>query len=80
MAFLGEGFGVRFRWVVGGGLLWKMREMGKGVGRVGGGLRAGEGTGKSMRTLFSKLPFSNLPFGFSPTTLFELPTDVTVKV
>ena len=37
MVSLGEGFGVRLRWVV---VLWKMRE--KGVG-------AGKGTGKSMR-------------------------------
>ena len=29
--------------------------------------RGFRGTGKSMRTLLSKLPFSKLPFSFSPT-------------
>ena len=29
---LGEGFGVGFRWVLGGGFLWKMRENGEGGG------------------------------------------------
>ena len=37
MVSLGEGFGVGFRRVVGGGgFLWKIKEKGKGVGRVGG--------------------------------------------
>ena len=35
-----------------------MRKKGKGVGRVGGGVGIGKGTGKSMRTHLSKLPFS----------------------
>ena len=35
LVFLGEGFGVGFRGVVGAVFLWKMREKGKGVGRVG---------------------------------------------
>ena len=33
---LGEGFGVGFRWVVGGDVLWKTREKGKGGGEGGG--------------------------------------------
>ena len=36
---------------------WKMREKGKGVGRVGGGLGTGKGSGKSMCKRLSKLPF-----------------------
>ena len=42
---LGEGFGVGFR---GGGVVFlcKIREMGKGVGRVGAGMGTGKGTGK----------------------------------
>ena len=35
---------------------------GEGVGRAGGGVVAGKGTGKSMRMRLSKLPFSDLPF------------------
>ena len=37
----------------------------KGKGELGG-VGTGEGTGKSMRTRLSKLPFSDLPFSFSP--------------
>ena len=38
--------------------LWKVREEGKGMDRVGGGgVGTGKGTGKSMRTRLSKLPF-----------------------
>ena len=46
------------------------------MGRVGGGgVGTGKGTGKSMRTRLSKLPFgnlpfSNLPFSFSAKLLF----------
>ena len=50
---------------MGGGLLWKTRQKGKGVGRVGG-VGTGKGTGKSMRTRLSRLPFSKLPFSFCP--------------
>ena len=39
------------------------REGGMGVGRVAVGVGTGKGTGKSMRTL----PFSKLPFSFSPS-------------
>ena len=42
-----------------------MREKGKGVGRWGGGVGKGKGTGKLMRTHLSKLPFSKLLFSFS---------------
>ena len=50
--------------------LWKMREKGKGVGRVGGGCGYAR-RGKSMSMLLSILPFSKLPFSFSPK--FEAP-------
>ena len=42
----------------------------KGEGGWGGwgvGVGTGKGTGKSMHTRLSKLPFSKLPFSFSPT-------------
>ena len=39
---------------------------GERVGRVGGGVGTGKGTGKSMCKRLSKLPFSSLPFSFSP--------------
>ena len=66
MVSLGEGFGIGFRWVVGGGFhVKKMGDKGKGMGRVGGGVGTGKGTGKSMRTRLSKLPFSKPPFTFS---------------
>ena len=54
-----------FLWVVGSSFLWKMTEKGKGVGRAGGGVGTDKGTGKSMRTRLSKLPFSKLPLSFS---------------
>ena len=61
LVFLGEGFGVGFRVVVGEGFLWKMCEKGKGVRRVGGGVGTGKGTGKSMRKLFRNYPLANYP-------------------
>ena len=64
---LGEGFGGGFRGIGGGVVsLWEVRGKGQGVGRVGGWGGAGKGTGKSMHTCLSKLPFSNLPLSFSP--------------
>ena len=45
----GEGSGVRFRWVGGGFLVKNEGKKGKGVGRVGGVVGTGKGTGKSMR-------------------------------
>ena len=47
----------------GGGavFLWKIREKGKGVGRVGGGAGTGEGTGKSIRKLCRDCPLANYP-------------------
>ena len=51
---------------LGGGFPVKNKGKGKGVGRVGGQVGTGKGTGKSMRKRLSKLPFSNLPFSFSP--------------
>ena len=64
---LREGFGIGFRWVVGMVFfLWKMREKGKRGGEGGGRGGDGKGSGKSMRTRLSKLPFSELPFSFSP--------------
>ena len=52
---LGEGFGVRFRGVVGGGLPFKI----EGTGRGGGEGGTGKGTGKSMRKLFRSYPLAN---------------------
>ena len=48
---LGQGFGVRFRGVVGGGFPVENEEKGKGVRRVGSGVGTGKGTGQSMRKL-----------------------------
>ena len=47
------GSGVGFEWVVGVVFLWKMKEKGEGLGRVGVG-GTGKGTAKSMRTRFFK--------------------------
>ena len=55
---LGEGFGVGFRWVVGGCFPVKSERRGVGVGEG-----AGKGTGNRINAqALSKLPFSNLPF------------------
>ena len=47
----------------GGGavFLWKRREKGKGVGRVGAGVGTGKGTRKSMRKLCRNYPLANYP-------------------
>ena len=50
---LGEGFGVVFRGVVGGGFL--LENEGKGEG----GGEGGKGTGKSMRKLCRNYPLAN---------------------
>ena len=58
------GGGVWGRVKVGGGgwvCCGKIREKRKRVGRVGSGVGTRKGTGKSMRTRLSKLPFSKLP-------------------
>ena len=44
------------------------------MGKGGGGLRTGKGTGTSVRTRLSKLPFSNLPFSFSLVQSTNAPT------
>ena len=41
--------------------LGKMREKGKGVGRVGGGVGTGKGTSKSMRKLCRNYPLAIYP-------------------
>ena len=53
--------------VGGGGWLswWIMRAKGKVGGGWGRGVGADKGTGKSMRTRLSKLPFSKLPLSLS---------------
>ena len=57
---LGGGFGVGFRWVVGGGN--PVENKGKEEeGRVGGGVGTGTGTGKSMRKLCRNYPLANYP-------------------
>ena len=48
---LGGGVGVGFSGGGGAVFLWKVRETGKRVGRVGGGVGTGKGTAKSMRKL-----------------------------
>ena len=58
---LGEGFGVGFKGVVGGGFPVKNKGKGKGVGRMGGGEGTGEGTGKSMHKLCRNYPLANYP-------------------
>ena len=45
-----------------------MREKGKGVGRVGGGVGTGKGTGRVNAQALSKLPFSDLPLKKCPIT------------
>ena len=77
------GGGVFGRVQVGGGgwfgFLWRMREKGKGMGRVGGGVGTGKGTGKSMRTRLSKLPFCKLPDSFSPVQFHALRSCTVVE-
>ena len=54
----------------GGGVwvfLWKMREKGKGVGRVRGWGGDRPRNRQVNAQALSKLPFSDLPFSFSPT-------------
>ena len=46
--------------------LWKIREKGKGVGRVGGGVGTSKGTGKSMRKLCRNYPLANYPLVSPP--------------
>ena len=54
----------------GGGLRVGNTRKWEGGGRVGGGVRTDIGTGKSMPTRLSKLPFSKLPFPEAPAILF----------
>ena len=66
---LGEGFWGRVQVGGGGGVfLWKKKGKGKRVGRVGGGVRTGKGTGKSMRKLCPNYPLAIYPLVFSPIT------------
>ena len=58
---LGEGFGIGFREVVGGGFPVKMREKGKGVGGGAVGVGTGKGTGKSMLKLYRNYPLATYP-------------------
>ena len=53
---LGKGFGVGFRWGVGGGLLVGNERRQRGVRILGAGVGTGKGTGKPMRMRLSKLP------------------------
>ena len=64
---LGEGFGVGFRGWWGVAFLWKMREKGEGVGRVGVVGTCKGTASQCARARLPKLPFSNLPF-VSPQT------------
>ena len=65
---VGEGFGSGSgRGRVGGGFPVKIRERGKGVGRVGGWGKDRQENRQVNSQALSKLPFSNLPFSFSPT-------------
>ena len=60
---LGQGFGVGFRWGGGGEFALKNKvKRERGWGLVGRGVGIRKGTGKSMWTHLSKLPFSKLPF------------------
>ena len=58
---LGEGLGSGSGGWWGAVFLWKIREKGKGVGRVGGGVGTGKGAGKSMRKLCRNYPSANYP-------------------
>ena len=64
---LGEGFGVGFRKVVGGGLPLKNEGKGEGGGEGGGWGGDRQRNRQVNAQALSKLPFSNLPFSFSPT-------------
>ena len=55
LVWLGEGFGVGFRWVVGCGFPVENEGKGEGNGGGGGGVGKGKGTGKSLRMSLSKL-------------------------
>ena len=57
--FWGGGLGSGLVGWQGAVFLWKMRERGKRVGRVGVGVGTGKGIGKSMRARLTKLPFAN---------------------
>ena len=67
----GEGFGVGFRVVVGGGSLWKIKEKGKGGGEGGGWGGDRQRNRQVNAQALSKLPFSDLPFSFSPILVFR---------
>ena len=59
---LGEGFRFGFRGVAGVVFLWKIRQKGKGVGRVGGvGWGQAKEPASQCATRLSILPFSDLP-------------------
>ena len=62
---LGGGAWGRIRGVV---LLWKLREKGKRVGRVGWWGRDRQRNRQVNAQDLSKLPFSKLPFSFSPSS------------
>ena len=64
---LGEGFGVGFRRVAGGGFpVESEREKGNGGGEGGGWGGDGQGNRQVNAQAMSKLLFSNLPFSFFP--------------
>ena len=63
IAVLGGGVWGR---VQGGGSLWKIQEKGKGGGEGGGWGRDRQRNRQVNAQALSKLPFSDLPFSFSP--------------
>ena len=69
---LGEGFGVGFSWVAGGGFPMENEGKGEGGGEGAGWGRDRQRNRQVAAQALSKLPFSNLPFSFSPTGSMNL--------
>ena len=70
---LGEGFGVGFRWVMGGGFALENKGKGEGGGEGGGWGRDRQRNRQVNAQALLKLPFSKLPFGFSPRIELGVP-------
>ena len=64
---LGEGFGVGLRGVAGGGFPLENKGKGEGGGEGGGWGGDRRRNRQVYAQALSKLPFSNLPFSFSPS-------------
>ena len=76
---LGEGFGVGFRWVLGGGVPVANKRKGEGGGEGGGWDRNRQRNRQVNAQALSKLPFSNLPFSFSFSPRRKVSSDNSEK-